>query len=155
MFNLAPKCRKRFSVQVSCQKEFHLTKGRIVSPVPECFVLSLVIVSSLFLEVCQQRLDEWWVGFTKDASVRGVKLDAPYSIFQHSNLVPFFSKIKKRKSQEGRGSKNMGWLATGQTSAWCILTNERGSSGHWVRGRPGALPDPKPDLASGEVSWRS
>ena len=61
-------------------------------------------------------------GFTEYASVRGLELDVPYGIFQHSNFVPFSSKIKKRESQEGRGSKNLGWLAPGQTSSWCILT---------------------------------
>lgn len=81
-------------------------------------------------------------GFTEYASVRGVELDVPYGIFQHSNFVPFSSKIKKRESQEGRGSKNLGWLAPGQTSSWFILTNERGSSGLWVRGRTGILPTP-------------
>lgn len=41
-------------------------------------------------------------GFTEDARVRGVELDALHSISAHSDVVPFSSKIKKRKHRGKR-----------------------------------------------------
>lgn len=78
-------------------------------------------------------------GFTEDARVRGVELDALHSIFAHSDIVPFFSKIKKRK-RRGKRFIGLGMAGLGHSPTGAILGSERGSSGHWGEGP--ALPDP-------------